>query len=50
MNRTRFQIAKPDILRFFDEHSTKIHRQKDNAGHLTQQRNFWRLSQDTSAR
>jgi hypothetical protein len=50
MNRTRFQIAKPDIIRFFDELPTKIHRQSDIAGHLTQQRNFWRLSQDTSTR
>jgi hypothetical protein len=49
MNRTRFQIAKPDILRFFDELPTRIHRQKDIAGHLTQQREFWRLSQDMSA-
>jgi hypothetical protein len=50
MNRTRFQIAKPDIVRFFDELPTKIHRQSDIAGHLTKQRDFWRLSQDTSAR
>ncbi len=50
MNKTRFQIAKPDIIRFFDELSTKIHRQSDIAGHLAQQRDFWRLSQDTTAR
>jgi hypothetical protein len=50
MNRTRFQIAKPDIVRFFDELPTRIHRQSDIAGYLTQQRAFWRLSQDTSTR
>jgi predicted transcriptional regulator of viral defense system len=50
MNRTRFQIAKPDIIRFFDELPAKIHRQSDIAGYLSQQRTFWRLSQETSSR
>ena len=50
MNRTRFQIAKPDIVRFFDELPTRIHRQSDIAGYLTKQRAFWRLSQDTTTR
>ena len=50
MNRTRFQIAKPDIIRFFDDLPTRIHRQTDIASHLTQQRTFWRLSQDISSR
>jgi len=50
MNRTRFQIAKPDVIRFFDELPTRIHRQSDIAEHLGQQREFWRLTQDTTTR
>ena len=50
MNKTRFQIAKPDIVRFYDELPTKIHRQSDIAGHLAKQRAFWRLSLDTTNR
>ena len=50
MNKTRFQIAKPDIVRFFDELPTRIHRQSDIARHLSKQRDFWRISQDTTAR
>ena len=48
MNKARFQIAKADIIRFFDELPTKIHRQSDIAGYLTKQREFWRLSFDTT--
>jgi predicted transcriptional regulator of viral defense system len=50
MNQTRFQIAKPDIIRFFDKLPAKIHRLTDIAGYLAQQRAFWRLSQSTTAR
>jgi len=50
MNKSRFQIAKPDIIRFFDELPSRIHRTSDIAGHLVKQRDFWRLSRDTSSR
>lgn len=50
MNRTRFQIATPDIIRYFDELPTRIHRLSDIAEHLRQQREFWRLTLDMSTR
>jgi hypothetical protein len=50
MDKTRFQIAKPDILRFFDELPNRIHRQSDIAAHLSQQRAFWRLTESTTTR
>ncbi|MGO8766673.1 MAG: type IV toxin-antitoxin system AbiEi family antitoxin domain-containing protein [Limisphaerales bacterium] len=50
MNQTRFQIARPDIIRFYDELPIRIHRQSDIAEHLKQQREFWRLTQNTTAR
>lgn len=45
---TRLQIAKPDIVRHFDELPRKILRFGDIAAILTEQRAFWRLAQNTS--
>ena len=50
MNKTRFQIAKPDILRFFDDLPTRVHRLTDISGHLNDNRAFWRLAMETSPR
>jgi hypothetical protein len=49
MNRSRLQIAKPDILRFFDEKPTSVHRLSDIRRYLSEQRGFWRLAQHTTA-
>ncbi len=43
--RSRIQIAKPDILRYFAELPQKVHRRIDIAHHLAEQRGFWRLTQ-----
>jgi hypothetical protein len=47
MNRTRIQIARPDIIRHFDQLPTKILTRADIAAVLAQQRGFWRLTQKT---
>jgi hypothetical protein len=49
MNRSRFQIAKLDIFRFFDELPTRVHRLSEIRRHLIDQRGFWRLAQHTTA-
>jgi hypothetical protein len=43
--KSRIQIARPDIIRFFDELPQKVHKQSDLAKHLTAERNNWRLTQ-----
>ncbi len=48
MNRNRISIAKPDIVRYFDQLPEKVFRQKDIIRHLTEQRGFWRLAQSTT--
>ena len=48
LNRTRIHIAKPDIERYFDELTQRIHRRKDIAEYLAEQRDFWRLAQSTT--
>jgi predicted transcriptional regulator of viral defense system len=48
MNRSRFHVATPQIVRFFDGLPIKIHRRSDIAEHLSQQRSAWRLSEPTS--
>ena len=48
MNRTRISIAKPDIVRYFDQLPEKVFRQKDIAQFLAEQRKFWRLAQSTT--
>jgi predicted transcriptional regulator of viral defense system len=49
MNRARIQIAKPDIVRYFDELPTKVLKLSDIAGILSEQRDFWRLTQKTTS-
>ena len=48
MNRTRISIAKPDIIRYFDQLPEKVFRQKDLSRFLAEQREFWRLAQSTT--
>jgi hypothetical protein len=48
MNRSRIQIAKPDIIKFFEELPEKVFRYSDLARNLTEQRSFWRLAQGTT--
>jgi len=48
MNKARVQIAKPDIVKLFNEHPTKVWRQSDIAKILTEHREFWRLAQSTT--
>ena len=45
---TRLQIAKDDIVRYFDSQETKVLRQADIAKVLQDQRGFWRLAQSTT--
>ncbi|MDP9995767.1 hypothetical protein J2W28_005941 [Variovorax boronicumulans] len=49
MNRTRIQIAKPDIVRHFDALPSRVLKAKDIHDVLADQRNFWRLTQTTTA-
>src|SRR5208282_47475 len=48
MNRARTQIAKPDILKLFEDLPQKIFKQSDLATILQQNRRFWRLTQSTT--
>ncbi len=45
MRLTRIQIARPDIIKFFDENPRRIFRLVDIASILQQMRPFWRLAQ-----
>jgi hypothetical protein len=47
---TRLSIAKPDIVKAFDELPSRVLRQKDIGVVLEKQRAFWRLAQSTSLR
>lgn len=49
MNRSRLQIAKADIVRHFDELPTHVLKAKDIYDILAEQRDFWRLAQNTTA-
>ena len=49
MNRTRIQIAKPDIVRHFDALPDHVLKPKEIYAILAEQRNFWRLAQNTTA-
>ncbi len=49
MNRSRIQIAKPDIVRHFDALPTRVLKAKDIHDILSEQRDFWRLAQNTTA-
>src|SRR5689334_8215543 len=48
MNKARIQIAKPDIVRFFDDQPRQVWRQSDLAHILAEHRDFWRLTQRTT--
>jgi hypothetical protein len=43
--KTRIQIARPDIVKLFDQRPESIFRRKDLADILSQNREFWRLAQ-----
>lgn len=49
MNRTRIQIAKPDIVRYFDALPDHVLKPKEIYAILAEQRDFWRLAQNTTA-
>lgn len=49
MNRSRIQIAKADIVRHFDGLPTRVLKAKDIYDVLSEQRDFWRLAQNTTA-
>ena len=48
MNKSRIQIARPDIIRYFDELPSKVLHHADLGRILNEQRAFWRLTQSTS--
>lgn len=48
MNQSRIQIAKPDILRHFDQLTRRIFQVAEIGQILSEQRAFWRLSQSTT--
>ncbi|MCY1270053.1 hypothetical protein D9M68_184980 [compost metagenome] len=48
MNRSRLQIAKPDIIKFFDELASPVLKLRQVQSILSHQRGFWRLAQSTS--
>jgi hypothetical protein len=48
MNRTRIQIAKPDILAFFDRQVPPVFKARQIAAALSQERGGWRLAQSTT--
>jgi predicted transcriptional regulator of viral defense system len=47
--RSRIQIAKPDIVRHFDELPSHVLKLKEIQAIVTSQRTFWRLAQNTTA-
>lgn len=49
MNKTRIQIAKPDIVAYFDKHPNNVFKLLDLKSILSQERAFWRLAQRTTA-
>ena len=49
MNRTRIQIAKTDIVRHFDALPDHVLKTKQIYAILSEQRQFWRLAQNTTA-
>lgn len=48
MNRTRLQIAKSDILAFFNEKAPHVLKERQIAAFLSQERTGWRLAQSTT--
>lgn len=49
MSRARIQIAKPDIVRYFDELPSRVLKPREVYAILSEQRAFWRLAQNTTA-
>jgi hypothetical protein len=47
-NPSRLSIAKPDIVRFFQEAKKTVYTERDLATVLLQNRGFWRLAQRTT--
>ena len=45
---TRSQIARPDILKLFDDAEKRVYGQKELAAILSKNRQFWRLAQSTT--
>ncbi len=45
---TRLQIARPDIIRLFEEADRRVYGQKQLASILSENREFWRLAQSTT--
>jgi hypothetical protein len=50
MAQTRIQIAKSDIVKFFDELPKQIHTYKELSSYLQDKRAFWRLTLSMTAR
>ena len=48
MSRTRFDIAKKDILSFFENNPQQVFLRTDIGKILNENRNFWRLAQATT--
>lgn len=48
-SRSRIQIAKPDIIRYFDELPSHVLKLKEIQAIVANQRAFWRLAQNTTA-
>jgi len=48
MAKSRIQIARQDIIRYFDQRPSKVLHHADLARILNEQRTFWRLTQTTS--
>jgi hypothetical protein len=48
MSKSRLQIARSDIIKYFDGLAQKVHRQTEIGHHLAKQRDFWRLTQRTT--
>jgi hypothetical protein len=48
MNKTRLQIAKPDIVSYFDKDAPKVLKLSDIKAILSEKRAFWRLAQRTT--
>jgi len=48
MNRSRLQIAKPDILAFFASQPTKVFKPREISAFLSAERGGWRLAQNTT--
>ena len=48
MNRSRLQIAKPDIVAFFSEKAPRVMKPRQLGAIMSEQRRGWRLAQNTT--